>query len=310
MTVYLDGAFGGDVALTYSFSDFSTTNRLAYLGRSLFDADAYLNGTIDEFRIHNNALTAQQVQDSFATGPVPSDLIRLEVNTVTGAVSMKNQLSTPLTFDYYRVASEDGTLAPPTWDSLDDQNVDAIGVEEGQSWDEIGSPDATEVAELFLLGGSTLAPSASLSLGELYDPSVIGTRTNGDLVFQYALQGEGLRQGLITYVIPPPLPGDYSDNGVVDTEDYTVWRNHLNSAFQLPNEVSGVTPGSVTAEDYDAWKARFGNSLAGSGLGGGAVAAPEPTSLLLFAWALLMSVPASRRPTKTAQLASFTRPTN
>ena len=295
MTVYLDGAFGGDVALSYSFSDFSTTNRLAYLGRSLFNVDAYLNGTIDEFRIHNNALTAQQVQDSFATGPVPSDLLRLEVNTVTGAVSVKNQLSTPLTFDYYRVASETGTLAPSTWNSLDDQNVGAIGGGEGESWDEIGSPDANEVAELFLLGGSTLAPSASLDLGKLYDPSVIGTRQNGDLVFQYALQGEDLRQGLITYVIPPPLPGDYNDNGVVDVADYTVWRDHLNTAFQLPNEVAGVSNGSVTAADYDAWKARFGDSLAGSGAGGGAFSVPESTCVSLFACALLGPICVSRR---------------
>jgi alpha-L-arabinofuranosidase/glucose/arabinose dehydrogenase len=277
MTVYVDGMFGGDTELTYSFSDFSTSNRLAYLGRSLFGSDAYFNGQIDEFRIHDNALTAQDVHDSFVAGPVPSGLLELEVNTVTGAVTVRNQHSAPLAFDYYRIASESGALEPATWNSLDQQNIGAIGSGEGESWDELGSPDTQEVAELFLLGGSTLASSASLDLGRLYDPSVVGTRHDGDLVFQYALQGENqLRQGVITYEIPPPLPGDYSDNGVVDAADYTVWRNHLNSTFQLPNEVAGVSDGMVTLADYDAWKQRFGNVLGGSGAGAGTVAVPEP----------------------------------
>jgi glucose/arabinose dehydrogenase len=293
MSVYVDGVFGGDVALSYSLSNLSNT--LAYLGRSLYSADPYFNGQIDEFRIYNNALTALEVQNSFVAGPVSSDLLRLEVNTVTGATAIKNQYSTPLTFDYYRVASTAGALEPTTWNSLDDQNAGAIGGGEGESWDELGSPDANEVAELFLLGGSTLAPSATLNLGKLYDPSEIGTRQNGDLVFQFALQGSELRQGMITYIIPPPLPGDYSDNGVVDAADYTVWRNHLNSTFQLPNEVAGVSDGSVTAEDYDAWKVRFGNALAGSGNGSAALAVPEPTCTAIFACGLLGTIGFNRR---------------
>jgi hypothetical protein len=82
---------------------------------------------------------------------------------------------------------------------------------------------------------------------------------------------------------PPGVPGDYNSNGVVDAADYAVWRDHLGTNFQLPNEVSGTTPGSVTQEDYTAWKARFGNtSGAGSGLAGGSV--PEPGVLgLIFA---------------------------
>ena len=46
----------------------------------------------------------------------------------------------------------------------------------------------------------------------------------------------------------------------------------------LPNEVSGVTPGSVTNEDYTAWRARFGRT-SGSGAGAFVAAAvPEPSS--------------------------------
>lgn len=80
--------------------------------------------------------------------------------------------------------------------------------------------------------------------------------------------------------IPGPVgvPGDYNNNGVVDSADYVVWRN----GGPLQNEVAGVTPGSVTPEDYTAWKARFGNtSGSGSSLAGGA-AVPEPCGLVLL----------------------------
>jgi hypothetical protein len=91
--------------------------------------------------------------------------------------------------------------------------------------------------------------------------------------------------GSITVALAPVgVPGDYNSNGVVDAADYVVWRNNLGTNFALPNEVSGVTPGSVTSQDYDAWRARFGRT---SGAGAGAFVAnavPEPSAvaLLLF----------------------------
>lgn len=285
MTVYLNGSFRGDVALSYSFSDLSTLNRLAYLGRSLFSADPYFNGTIDEFRIHDTALTATQVASSYLAGPVPLDFLQLQVNTVSGEVSLQNQYAGPLEFDYYRVSSASGALAPSTWNSLDDQGVGSIG---DSSWDEMGAPSAHLIAELHLQGSSTLASGSAFNLGQLYDPSVAGKRQQGDLVFEFALKGEGtLRQGTVSYIIPPPLPGDYSDNGDVDAADYAVWRDHLNSAFPLPNEVAGVSPGAVTMEDYDAWKSRFGNSLGGSGMGSAAYAVPESANAILAAMGLV-----------------------
>jgi hypothetical protein len=91
------------------------------------------------------------------------------------------------------------------------------------------------------------------------------------------------------------VPGDYNSNGVVDAADYVVWRDHLGTNFQLSNEVSGTTPGSVTQDDYAAWRARFGNtSGSGSGLGGGSVPEPGMFGLLLTA-ALSMCTSGWRR---------------
>jgi hypothetical protein len=68
------------------------------------------------------------------------------------------------------------------------------------------------------------------------------------------------------------LPGDYNGNGSVDAADYVLWRN----GGPLANEV--VTPGTVTAEDYTEWRARFGNGSGPGGGAGGVAGVPEPTS--------------------------------
>jgi hypothetical protein len=74
------------------------------------------------------------------------------------------------------------------------------------------------------------------------------------------------------------VPGDYNGNGVVDAADYVVWRN----GGPLQNEVAGVTPGQVTAEDYAAWRARFGNTSAVAASGNlQATSVPEPGTFVL-----------------------------
>lgn len=94
----------------------------------------------------------------------------------------------------------------------------------------------------------------------------------------------GTGAGDLITVTALPVPGDYNNNGLVDAADYVIWRKTNGTATQLQNEVSGVTPGQVTQEDYDAWRARFGNT---SGSGGGALdgsggSVPEPASVLLI----------------------------
>ncbi len=76
------------------------------------------------------------------------------------------------------------------------------------------------------------------------------------------------------FVPPAGVPGDYNNNGVVDAADYVLWRN----GGPLQNEVATI--GSVTAEDYAAWRARFGNT-SGSGSVQTGAAVPEPSTFLL-----------------------------
>jgi hypothetical protein len=90
-------------------------------------------------------------------------------------------------------------------------------------------------------------------------------------------QQTGRDYGFKTYVLvedSEELFGDYNDDGTIDAVDYTVWRNTLESGGSLLHD---ATPESVAAEDYDYWKAHYGESSPGSG----GLAVPEPTSLLL-----------------------------
>ena len=74
---------------------------------------------------------------------------------------------------------------------------------------------------------------------------------------------------------PPPVAADYNGNGVVDMADYVLWRN----GGPLQNEVADI--GTVSAADYTAWRAAFGNT-SGSGSALGSAAVPEPTSAMLL----------------------------
>jgi hypothetical protein len=49
--------------------------------------------------------------------------------------------------------------------------------------------------------------------------------------------------------------GDFNQNGIVDTADYTVWRNNVGSNTALPNDPNG-TP--VGPNSYQTWKAHYG----------------------------------------------------
>jgi hypothetical protein len=71
------------------------------------------------------------------------------------------------------------------------------------------------------------------------------------------------------------IVGDYNVDGVVDAADYTVWRDHIGSAY-LPNR-KPATIGPIGSADYQAWADNFGRSKASSATS----SAPEPTSALL-----------------------------
>jgi len=84
MAVYTNGRLAGlNTAMTRELS--AIINNYSYLGRSLYGADPYLNGLIDEFRIWDGALSAQQIVASYLAGPnntnnAPGEFINIDVD--------------------------------------------------------------------------------------------------------------------------------------------------------------------------------------------------------------------------------------
>lgn len=93
------------------------------------------------------------------------------------------------------------------------------------------------------------------------------------------------------------INGDYNGNGVVDATDYVLWRYAMQTSTALPHD---TTPGSVTIDDYNVWRANFGQT-AGSGSELANVAnVPEPAGLLLGITAVAVTGTVTSRPTRRA----------
>jgi hypothetical protein len=70
MTLYMDGAATGSVALTGTLAAIDNAN--SWLGRSNYAVDPELNGILHEFRIYRVPLTLTQIQTSYQAGPDPA----------------------------------------------------------------------------------------------------------------------------------------------------------------------------------------------------------------------------------------------
>jgi autotransporter-associated beta strand protein len=182
---------------------------------------------------------------------------------------------------------------PGTWlleNAVQTNFVGATKVQEGVL--SLGRPALADAADLYLDSGTTLNlnfDGADVIDSLFFDgvSQAAGTWGRlGSLTADFTsglLTGDGLLE-VATFL----LVGDYNDDQVVDAADYTVWRNHLGESTVLPND---RTPGMVTSEDYDDWKANFGATSAGAGAANGAFAVPEPFS----AASILLALPACAR---------------
>lgn len=74
--------------------------------------------------------------------------------------------------------------------------------------------------------------------------------------------------------LSPILPGDFNNNGTVDTADYVSWRD-------------GLASNNYSLDDYDIWRAHFGQSV-GNGTGAVNSAVPEPTVVALLMSGILV----------------------
>ncbi len=67
MSLYVDGGLADSIAVSIPLS--SIDNIYSYLGRSLYNPDPYLEGSIDEFRIYDEALEESVIAQHYLDGP-------------------------------------------------------------------------------------------------------------------------------------------------------------------------------------------------------------------------------------------------
>ena len=115
-TLYYDGAVvGTHSAMNIKPSDLGTTLK-NWIGRSQSSEDAYLNGNVDDFRIYNRSLSAEEIQALFTMNqPEAKEVFPVEVVAyTTRPLNMPNIVN---------VKFADGTISAVgvAWDAIDPQ---------------------------------------------------------------------------------------------------------------------------------------------------------------------------------------------
>jgi hypothetical protein len=84
-------------------------------------------------------------------------------------------------------------------------------------------------------------------------------------------------------------PGDYDRNGVIDLADYTEWTQTYGKTVFSGRGADGNLDGVIDAADYTVWRDAFAAA---------AVAVPEPTSMMILAFAIGTACAGRTAPTK------------
>lgn len=251
LELYLNGSLAG-VTTNVTQTLAGVTDAVNFLGRSLFAADAYLNGAIDEFRIYDGVLTPRRVALNFAAGP---DTVgpEEEGSLVAVALSSPSSLALHLTGD----ATLFGDYA----------NVNGVNLE------------LTQAPAYF---------SSNPSVATVGPGGIITPRRPGQTVISGAFGGFTNGVSLtVTRTLPLDLahryPFDGNCNDVIGAAHGTLVNNNGNAAFasgqlrlgnagtepssgalgnfvDLPNGVWSALGANATLEIWTTWNPASGTS--------------------------------------------------
>lgn len=212
------------------------------------------------------------------------DTLTALVNRVTGNITLINNSPDPVPFDLYKLSSAGGSL-DPNWIGLSDLNVDPVngGDDPGETWDEAGGSSATEIAELFLQGNTTLGVGEKILLQDAYDTTT--DAMDLELVVRFDTTGLS-KDGFVEYI----KNGDMNDDGSVDELDVNPFvqalidREGFETAYaDVDADVVGDFNGNGLLDlgDVKDFKAAVSVLALGS-----SAAVPEPSACLLVSLAL------------------------
>lgn len=167
-------------------------------------------------------------------------------------------------------------------------------VDEGSDWRVRAGLDADRLP-VFRVRGSQHVIGSDFSDGLVSDEAnrslyqaYLGRKllADGESLVAFINDGDSSGAGRVWYdgigyaLVGNSLLGDFNNDGVVDSADYTVWRDNLGSALALPNEDPLASPGAVTTEDYYTWRDNYG--ARSFSVEAAAIQAPEPDTMLLL----------------------------
>jgi hypothetical protein len=260
-----------------------------WLGRSNYGGDTLLNGTLFEFRIHDQILSLSDARKSTLYGPdvdtttITGDVPTLRVFTdpsQSGKVQIENNYSVNLAgIDTYRITSAMNALNPTGWTGLDGlEGGDPLG----QGWDKVTNPTTGELVEFYLgTTGDTTIGVGGAGVRNLGSAWTVGGAQ--DLAFTISTPNGATIPGVVVYDPTPssttPIPGDYNGDLVVNAADYTKWRNNLGDGNEVDINNAG-DGGGVTLSDYTHWKNNYGKTSPGSGASADGGNVPEPTTFV------------------------------
>ncbi|TWT35931.1 hypothetical protein KOR34_08280 [Posidoniimonas corsicana] len=304
---YVDGVQIGTAPLsTESGPSLSTvSNDLAYLGRALYP-DPYMQGSIYEFSIWDEALSELDVATRFSAGCVDTCGERyLEIDRVTGEATLVNTLANER-FYTYTLESAAGALNPVGWNSIADTGDSDSGgsIDPNDVWLETSSlPTNLSENEPIDGGGDDGALMGSgFSLGNIWSKSRFEDLTMQVTILEADLVTERIEPIAVRFVGNNDQPFSRSDldvDGDIDADDYAaLLSNHLTA---IPGTTAFETApfGDLDGDldnDFNDFRLFKNDFIAANGAEAfaalGATPAPEPTAALL---ALLALTPAAVR---------------
>jgi hypothetical protein len=278
--LYLNGVDQGSAEIQ-GFLDSTTLNDVNnWLGRSQW-GDPLYDGTIDEFKIYDVALTPGDV--ALLPDPEEAPLPVLVVDRDTGAISLANQTAGNVQVKGYSITSAAASLDPANWMTIDTGSFDPDGTWTAES---VTSTDITESVSGGVLDGGTLAPAASQGIGTPWLKTPFE-----DLVFEFTLGDGTTGFGAVQYTGNDGMPFDRSDlngDGDVNVADWSLFLPNSFTTFPGETAVGAYLKGDLDGDmdndyaDFQLFKADF---IAANGEAAFAQLVgnvPEPSTLALL----------------------------
>lgn len=295
---YFDGVLTGtDTADVDDPSDLSEIADInAFLGRSLYTGDAYYIGTIAEFNIYDNALSAGDVANNNAAGPVGNAGPTMTIDRVSGTMFLSN-LNDDMQVSALRIHSDAGALDVTNWIPITG-NYDGGNGFDTDFWSTEAVNDSFDWGEFDLFGGDGgVLGAGGLSSMQLGDNGayIHSAYEDVEVTLEIFNSATGLYLEIpasVEYVNGIDVEfGDLDLDGDIDGQD---WLGFVGGHL---TDLSGMTPAqSYTSGDLDGdgdndfADFRLFEGYFDAANGTGALAAliagvPEPSTGLLLALA-------------------------